>query len=73
MSCSQMLLAERLSSHAASGPRPRQSVPADASIRSGRRARHGQVPTLSAIQCSISTTYQQAVVDLATISARCEC
>ena len=44
MSFSQMLLAERLSSHAASGPRPRQHASADAPIRPCRRARHAQVP-----------------------------
>ena len=49
MSFTQMLLAERLSSHAASGPRPRQNVLSDAPIRPCRGARHGQVPTPVAI------------------------
>ena len=45
MSFSQML-AERLSSNAASGPRPKQNAPTEASIRFCKRPRHGQVPLI---------------------------
>ena len=43
MSSSQVLLAERLVSHAHSGPRPRQNLAAEAGFRFPKRARHSQV------------------------------